>query len=69
VHLLLQVTTTVEAPTAEPVTAPEAAQEGLTDVYIGKGRFVKDDPRKYPGKDDLGPLMGATGEWCVLLLC
>lgn len=51
-------TSTVEAPTAAETTATE---QGVTDIYIGKGRFVKDDPKKYPGKDDLGPLIGASG--------
>lgn len=54
---VLQVTAT-EAPTAEPTTQ---TPEGATDIYIGKGRYVKDDPKKYPAKDDLGPFMGATG--------
>lgn len=52
-------TSTVEAPTAEPTIT--TAEQGLTDIYIGKGRYVKDDPKKYPGKDDLGPLIGASG--------
>lgn len=51
-------TSTVEAPTAAEATATE---QGVTDIYIGKGRFVKDDPKKYPAKDDLGPLIGASG--------
>jgi hypothetical protein len=54
---VLQVTAT-EAPTAQPTTQ---TPEGVTDIYIGKGRYVKDDPKKYPAKDDLGPFMGATG--------
>lgn len=29
------------------------------DVYIGNGKFVKDDPAKYPDKD----LFGMTGGW------
>jgi len=57
------VTTTIEAPTAEPTTTTKPSEEGLADVYIGKGRMIKDDPKKYPGKDDLGPLIGATGGW------
>lgn len=51
-------TSTVEAPTAAETTGSE---QGVTDIYIGKGRYVKDDPKKYPGKDDLGPLIGAVG--------
>jgi hypothetical protein len=54
---VLQVTAT-EAPTAEPTAQ---TTEGVKDIYIGKGRYVKDDPKKYPAKDDLGPFMGATG--------
>lgn len=30
-----------------------------SEVYIGKGRFVKDDPSKYPDKE----LFGMTGGW------
>jgi hypothetical protein len=51
-------TSTVEAPAAAETSATE---QGVTDIYIGKGRFVKDDPKKYPAKDDLGPLIGASG--------
>ena len=53
---------TVEAPTAEPTTQAAEQQDGLADIYVGKGRYVKDDPKKYPGKDNLGPLIGAAGE-------
>jgi hypothetical protein len=28
-----------------------------------KGRVIKDDPKKYPGKEDLGVFSGATGGW------
>lgn len=55
--------TTVEAPTETAA----AAQDGTADIYVGKGRYIKDDPRKYPGKDDFGPLTGATGEWRMAL--
>jgi hypothetical protein len=27
------------------------------DIYLGKGRFIKDDPKKYPSKTEL------TGGW------
>lgn len=27
------------------------------DIYLGKGRFIKDDPKKYPTKTEL------TGGW------
>ena len=30
-------------------------------MYIGSGKFIEDDPAKYPGKEDLGPLMGVSG--------
>jgi hypothetical protein len=45
----------------------------VAEIYIGfpkgdyarpegrKGRVIKDDPTKYPAKDDLGPFLGATG--------
>lgn len=64
----------MEAPTASEAArnAEPAAQQG-DDIYIGfakgdyapragrKGRFIKDDPRKYPAKEDLGFFAGATG--------
>ncbi len=28
-----------------------------------KGRVIKDDPSKYPDKEDMGPLRGMTGGW------
>jgi hypothetical protein len=52
----------------------------VAEIYIGfpkgdyarpegrKGRVIKDDPTKYPGKDDLGPFLGATGALLLLLL-
>lgn len=60
--------------TAAPVAAAEttANDEGVADIYIGfekgapregKGRVIKDNPAKYPGKDNLGPFLGATGGW------
>jgi hypothetical protein len=56
-------TSTVEAPTAASTAA--AAEDGLTDIYVGKGRYVKDDPKKYPAKDDMGPFIGAVGACLV----
>ena len=35
-----------------------AAEDKDADVYIGKGRWVKDDPKKYAGRDDW-----FTGGW------
>jgi len=36
----------------------------LTTTRAGrKGRVIKDDPRKYPTKEDLGIFSGATGGW------
>lgn len=28
-----------------------------------KGRVIKDDPKKYPNKEDIGPLPGVVGGW------
>jgi hypothetical protein len=68
----LQAVQTVEAPTSSGSSAEPAAQQG-EDIYIGfakgdyapragrTGRVIKDDPRKYPAKDDLGFFLGATG--------
>lgn len=50
-------------------------QSGTEDIYIGfpkgdyaprqgrQGRVVKDDPKKYPNKEDLGPFTGVVGGW------
>eukprot|EP00892_Ulva_mutabilis_P006364 jgi/Ulvmu1/409/UM001_0416.1 len=35
--------------------------EGPDAIYIGQGKFIKDDPRKYPNKESAGLLTGATG--------
>ena len=35
--------------------------EGDEDVYVGQGRYMKADPKKLPGKEDLGFFIGATG--------
>lgn len=61
---------TADARTAEPSTSGS----DTADIYLGfdkydtdrdgkKGRVIKDDPKKYPGKDDLGFFLGATGGW------
>jgi hypothetical protein len=70
--VLTQAVKTTEAPTTtQEVQAP---QEGSQEIYIGfpkgdyaprtgrKGRFIKDDPKKYPAKENVGFLPGATGE-------
>lgn len=35
------------------------------DIYLGKGRFIKDDPKKYPSKTELtgGWAGGEAGLW------
>jgi hypothetical protein len=35
------------------------------EIYLGKGRFIKDDPKKYPSKDEWtgGWAGGETGLW------
>ena len=45
---------------AKARTTPTAAAKGGNDenVYIGKGRFVQDDPKKYAGRDNW-----FTGGW------
>lgn len=67
---------TVEA-TPATAAAPKAAasSDKRADIYIGfpkndyapragrKGRFITDDPSKYPAKEDLGFFAGATGGW------
>lgn len=53
---------------------PKSAPPGKEVIYVGfnkdelelrksgaKGRVVVDDPTKYPGKDDIGPLAGVAG--------
>jgi hypothetical protein len=53
----------------------------VAEIYIGfpkgdyarpegrKGRVIKDDPTKYPAKDDLGPFLGATGALLLSFCC
>jgi hypothetical protein len=47
-----------EAPSqAGDNTSPQ--EEGTTQkIYVGKGRFIDDNPKKYPDKDGFG-----TGGW------
>ncbi|KAF8067268.1 hypothetical protein HT031_002315 [Scenedesmus sp. PABB004] len=66
-------TSVAEAPAA--AAAPAAGPAGGSEIYIGfekgdfapragrKGRVIVDDPTKYPGKEDVGFLPGATGGW------
>lgn len=47
-----------------PDVQERAAVDGLEDIYVGNGRFVMDDPKKYPSKDDAGKLFpGISGGW------
>ena len=51
------------------------ANESEKEIYLGfektdtapragrKGRVVKDDPRKYPGREDMGFFLGVVGGW------
>lgn len=51
------------------------ASGDAAEIYIGfpkgdydrpagrKGRVIKDDPKKYPGREDLGFFLGAVGGW------
>lgn len=41
---------------------PEASEGGTQKVYIGQGRYVDDDPKKYPDKNKLGVGGWAGGE-------
>mmetsp|Transcript_9321 Transcript_9321/g.19904 ORF Transcript_9321/g.19904 Transcript_9321/m.19904 type:complete len:243 (-) Transcript_9321:851-1579(-) len=59
----------------QEVKPTSTSTEGAEEIYIGfpkndyapragrKGRVIRDDPKKYPGKDDIGPLLGAVGGW------
>jgi len=49
-------------PPAEGAAGAQAkGGEKKEKVYIGSGRFIEDDPAKYPGKEDMGPLLGVSG--------
>lgn len=64
-----------EAQASARAAGKELTQQEVDDIYLGfakgdygpregrKGRFIKDNPRKYPKKEDLGPFLGATGGW------
>ncbi|KAI8466555.1 MAG: hypothetical protein J3K34DRAFT_433278 [Monoraphidium minutum] len=73
VRALAQVQTAeTDAPTGADAAA--SSSDGA-EIYLGfakddyapragrKGRVVKDDPSKYPSKEDLGLFLGATGGW------
>lgn len=59
----------------KPAEAQTSSSEQGEEIYIGfakgdyapragrKGRVIKDDPRKYPGKEDVGVFSGLTGGW------
>lgn len=77
-----QAASTSVAERAEAAAAAPAEDGSAAEIYIGfpkgdyasregrKGRVIKDDPTKYPAKEDLGPLLGATGGIVQqLLLC
>ncbi|KXZ56378.1 hypothetical protein GPECTOR_1g335 [Gonium pectorale] len=63
-------------PASKPSSSavPTSVPPGKEAIYVGfnkdelelrksgaKGRVVVDDPRKYPGKEDIGPLAGVAG--------
>jgi hypothetical protein len=59
----------------KPVRVASKETETEVDQYLGfekydfdrsngrKGRVIKDDSKKYPAKDNLGPFLGVTGGW------
>jgi hypothetical protein len=66
-----ETSTTADAAAA----ASSAPAEGKAPIYLGfkkgdyapragrQGRVIVDDPKKYPGKEDLGVFNGAVGGW------
>lgn len=38
-------------------------EDGFGDRTGRKGRVIKDDPRKYPGREDMGPFLSVVGGW------
>lgn len=48
---------------AEVKTSPAKTAKPTGNVYVGKGRWITDDDKKYPSKDDIGVFSGATGGW------
>eukprot|EP00882_Tetradesmus_deserticola_P022125 GHRQ01024011.1.p2 GENE.GHRQ01024011.1~~GHRQ01024011.1.p2 ORF type:complete len:148 (+),score=50.09 GHRQ01024011.1:387-830(+) len=76
-----QAASTTIAESADAVAAAAPAEDAkAAAIYIGfakgdyasregrKGRVIRDDPTKYPAKEDLGPLLGATGALLLQLL-
>jgi len=55
-------TTPLTTPSPTPLQHPQLYQGDYTPRAGRKGRFIKDDPTKYPSKEDLGVFSGATGE-------
>lgn len=65
----------VQQQVKEVETSTSTSQENAKEIYLGfekydtapragrKGKVIKDDPRKYPGKDDLGFFLGVSGGW------
>jgi hypothetical protein len=64
-----------QEPQASSSSTNQAAESGESEIYLGfektdtapragrVGRVVKDDPRKYPGREDVGWFLGAVGGW------
>jgi hypothetical protein len=51
------------APPSHPCSSSLPAFPPLPNRSAGrKGRVIRDDPSKYPAKEDIGILPGATGE-------
>lgn len=40
------------ADAAEPAAQEPALPQGIEKIYVGKGRYLEDDPSKYPGRDN-----------------
>ena len=55
--------------------ASTGSSDGAEEIYLGfdkydtqpragrKGKVIKDDPRKYPAKEDMGFFLGVVGGW------
>lgn len=41
----------------------EQGDENLEDIYIGKGKLIKDNPKKYPSKVSFGFFENVVGGW------
>jgi len=48
-------------PRSEGGEKASSSEGDVEDIYIGGGEYVKDDPKKYPRKEDLGFFLGVTG--------